>query len=195
MALTPEYAPGATPLSPEEQQGLIPSFITTQGSLNEFEQANILHGATWAFRSRQDRLTEKFIMDLHRHMFGETWTWAGTYRRSDKNIGCPYWDIPMRVVELLKNTRAQIESGSMAIDEIAVRFHHKLVSIHPFPNGNGRHSRLMADLLILELDGTSFSWGGKADLVALSEARSRYLAALRAADERNIEPLLEFARS
>ena len=89
MALIPEYSPGATPLSPEELHGLIPSFVTTQGALNEFEQANILHSMDWADKSRQDILTEKFVLELHKHMFGETWKWVGNYNTSDKNIGCP----------------------------------------------------------------------------------------------------------
>ena len=195
MALIPEYSPGATPLSPEELNGLIPSFVTTQGALNEFEQANILHGMAWAARSRQDILTEKFILELHKHMFRETWKWAGNYRTSDKNLGCPYWDVPMRVNELLKNSQAMIAGHSAQPDEIAVRFHHRLVSIHPFPNGNGRHSRSMADLLIRRLGGSPFSWGGKVDLVSPSAIRSRYLSALRAADDKDIGPLLQFART
>lgn len=195
MALKLEYSPGATPLSPEELQGLIPSFVTTQGALNEFEQANILHGMVWAARSRQSILSEKFVLDLHKHMFGETWKWAGVYRTSDKNIGCSYWDVPMGVVELLKNTEARIEGRSTPPDEIAVRLHHKLVSIHPFPNGNGRHSRLMADLLIKKLSARPFTWGGLVDLVSPSAIRNQYLSALRAADNRDIGPLLLFARS
>lgn len=195
MALKPEYPQGATPLSPEELMGLLPSFISTQGALNEYEQANIVHGMVWAAKSRKDILTEKFVIDLHKHMFGETWKWAGNYRTSDKNIGCPYWDVPMRVIELLKNTLVIIESFSNSPDEVAVRFHHKLVSIHPFPNGNGRHSRLMADLLIKRLGGIPFSWGGQVDLVSSSAIRSQYLSALRAADNRDIGPLLLFARS
>ena len=194
MALIPEYSPGATPLSPEELQGLIPSFITTQGSLNEFEQANIMHGLAWATKSRQDILTEKFVMELHKQMFGETWKWAGTYRNSDKNLGCPYWDVPLRVMELLKNTQVIIEGNSTPPDQIAVRFHHRLVSIHPFPNGNGRHSRLMADLLIKRLGEKPFTWGGQIDLVSPSEIRNQYLAALRQADNRDIGPLVQFAR-
>lgn len=195
MALRPDYPPGATPLSPEELNGLIPSFITTQGELNEFEQANILQGLTWAANSRQEILTEKFILELHQKMFGYTWKWAGTYRTSDKNIGCPYWDIPMRVLELIKNTQTIIESNSTPIDELVIRFHHRLVLIHPFPNGNGRHSRLMADLLIKKLGGSPFTWGGKVDLVSPSETRNQYLSALRAADNRDLAPLLLFARS
>lgn len=195
MALIPQYSPGATPLAPEELQALIPAFITTQGLLNDFEQANITMGMTWAYASRQDILTEGFIKSLHKHMFDATWKWAGHYRTSDKNIGCPYRDIPVRVGELLKNTSAQIDIGTLSSDEIAVRFHHRLVSIHPFPNGNGRHSRLMADLLIVRLEGEPFSWGGNINLASPSETRIRYISALRAADALDILPLLEFSRS
>lgn len=126
MALSPDYSPGATPLSPEEIQELLPAYISTQGELNEFEQANIMRGALWARSSRQNILTVKFIKELHRRMFDATWRWAGQYRTSEKNIGCQYWDIPFRVTELLNNTQAIIDSKSLPSDEIAIRFHHRL---------------------------------------------------------------------
>lgn len=121
--------------------------------------------------------------------------WAGTYRNSDKNLGCSRWDVPVRVAELLKNTQAIIEGQSTSPDAIAARFHHKLVSIHPFPNGNGRHSRFLGDLLTNRHGGDPFTWGGQLDLVSSSKTRNTYLVALRAADNGEIGPLLRFART
>jgi Fic-DOC domain mobile mystery protein B len=185
----------ATPLTPEEQRDLIPSHISNRGELNEAEQENILRGQDWALRRRKaSLLTEKFITDLHKRMLGDVWRWAGTLRRTERNLGVPYYEVPTRLRELLNETEAWIEFKSYPPDEIAVRFHHRLVFIHPFANGNGRHARLMADLLIMQLGGERFSWG-QASLREAGETRTQYIAALQAADLHAYAPLIAFARS
>ena len=190
-----EYPPGATPLDPDEAQGLLPAHITTQGDLNIWEQTNILQGELWAAHQyKRELLDEQFIRELHRRMFDQTWRWAGTFRSSDKNIGVDWLQIAMQLRNLLDNTRYQADHQVFPADELAVRFHHQLVAIHPFPNGNGRHARLMADLLVQRLGRPRFSWGG-ASLVEANEVRRTYLEALRAADKHNIALLLAFARS
>lgn len=194
MAINLDYAPGATPLDADELASLIPGHITTQGELNEWEQLNIVQGDTWARKQRKEILDEGFLRRLHKQMFGETWRWAGTFRKSDKNIGVDWLRIGVEVKNLLDDVRYQIENNSLPPDEIAVRFHHRLVAIHPFPNGNGRHARLMADLLAERLGRPRFTWGS-ASLVDANETRQRYIAALQAADARDIAPLLAFARS
>lgn len=189
------YPPGATPLDPDEAVGLVPTSISTQGELNAFEQANIADAERWAFkRKRQDCLTEGFIRDLHRRMLNQVWRWAGTYRTSDKNIGVSWAQIPERILGLCGDGIYWIAHGTFAWDELAARFHHRLVAIHPFPNGNGRHARLMADVLLRAHGEEMFSWG-RESLVHPTETRNRYLAALRAADDRNYAPLIEFVRS
>ncbi len=189
------YAPGATPLDPDEAAGLIPTHISTQGDLNEWEQANILQGLGWALRQKtRDLLDEKVLRELHRRMLGQTWRWAGEFRRSDKSIGVDWRQIQVQLRDLLRDVKTQIEFAAYPPDEIALRFHHRLVWIHPFANGNGRHARLAADMLIRRLGHSAFSWGGEA-LTSAGEPRQAYLAALRAADERNYAPLLRFARS
>ena len=194
MPINLDYAPGATPLDADELASLIPGHIITQGELNEWEQLNIVQGDTWARKQRKEILDEGFLRRLHQQMFGETWRWAGTFRKSDKNIGVDWLRIGVEVKNLLDDVRYQIANNSLPPDEIAVRFHHRLVAIHPFPNGNGRHARLMADLLAERLGRPRFTWGS-ASLVDASETRQRYIAALQAADARNIAPLLAFARS
>ena len=195
MAVNLDYPPGATPLDADELASLIPGHITTQGELNEWEQLNILQGDTWAHKQqRKDLLDEAFLRQLHRRMFGETWRWAGEFRRSDKNIGVDWLKIGVELRQLLDDVRFQIEHTSYPPDEIAVRFHHRLVSIHPFPNGNGRHARLMADLLAERLGQPRFTWGSQS-LTDANDTRRRYIAALQAADARDIAPLLAFARS
>ena len=190
-----EYPLGATPLDPDEAQGLLPTHITTQGELNVWEQTNILQGELWAARhSKRELLDEAFIRELHRRMFDQTWRWAGTFRSSDKNIGVDWLQIAMQLRNLLDNTRYQVEHQVFSADELAVRFHHQLVVIHPFPNGNGRHARLMADLLVQRLGMPRFSWGSES-LIGTSGVRSAYLEALRAADRHKIELLLAFART
>jgi Fic-DOC domain mobile mystery protein B len=188
---------GNTPLSPDEQADLIPN-LATKEELNEFERANILVAYGWALAprniSRQDPLTEPYLRDLHRRMFDQTWKWAGIYRTTEKSIGIAHYQIRDALGALLGDARYWLEHQTFPPDEIAVRFHHRLVSIHPFANGNGRHARLMANVLARTQDKPVFTWGGT-DIVAQGDFRHRYIDALQAADKNDIEPLLAFARS
>jgi Fic-DOC domain mobile mystery protein B len=183
-----------TPLTPEEQRELIPAHIAFRRELNGAEQENITRAQDWALKSRRDPLSEKFVRDLHKQMLGDVWRWAGKFRTSERNIGIPFYEIPTTVRQLLDEAKAWIEYKSCPPDEIAVRFHHRLVQIHPFPNGNGRHSRLMADLLVMRLGGERFSWGS-ANFQAAGDLRERYIAALKMADNHDVRPLLTFAQS
>ena len=194
--MTPHYPPGASPLDPDEAAGLIPGHISTQGQLNEWEQANVLEGQRWALsrRNRADPLTENFVRKLHAKMFGKTWTWAGTFRTTGKNIGVDPVQIGVKLRDLLADARYWLEHGTYPLDEAAVRLHHRLVSVHPFANGNGRHARMLADVISVRHGGIPFTWGG-ADLVEPGRARERYIAALRHADQNDLAVLLEFARS
>ncbi|MDP2795248.1 MAG: mobile mystery protein B [Sulfurisoma sp.] len=194
MAVRLDHPPGATPLDGDELASLIPGHITTQGELNEWEQLNILQGEAWASKQRKEILNEAFIRQLHKQMFGETWKWAGEFRKSDKNIGIDWPKISVELRKLLDDVHYQIEHASYPPDEIAVRFHHRLVAIHPFLNGNGRHARLMTDLLAERLGQPRFTWGSRG-LIDASATRQAYISALQAADARDIAPLLAFARS
>ena len=184
----------ATPLAPEEMRGLIPAYIANRSDLNEAEQENIARAQDWALRRRRDLLSEKFVMDLHRRMLGDVWRWAGKFRTTERNLGVPFYQISAALRQLLADAKAWIAYQSYSPDEIVMRFHHRLVQIHPFPNGNGRHARLLADLLAMQLGQERFSWG-RANLKVASEVRRRYIAALKAAGDHNIGPLLAFARS
>jgi Fic-DOC domain mobile mystery protein B len=188
-----DEAESATPLTPEEREGLIPSHITLRSELNELEQQNILEAAIWASRRRRDPVGEPFGRNLHRRMFRDVWSWAGTYRTSDKNLGVKWPLIQPGIHEALEQTRYWIDNKTFPADEIAVRFHHALVSIHPFPNGNGRWSRLMADILVVKLGEKRFTWGGNV-LGAVDETRRTYIAGLRAADNHDFAALFAFAR-
>ena len=184
----------ATPITPEEMRDLIPAHIADRNDLNAAEQENIARGQEWALSRRRDTLSEKFIMDLHRRMFGDVWRWAGKFRRSERNLGIPFFEIPMQLRQLLNDARAWIEHSSYPPDEIAVRLHHRLVQIHPYVNGNGRHARLVADLLVMELGRERFSWG-RFSLRKAGDLRASYITALKSADNHDIGPLLAFARS
>jgi Fic-DOC domain mobile mystery protein B len=185
----------ATPLEPDEREGLLQTWITYRRELNEAEQANVAAGAAWARRQRRlDILTDAFVKKLHRRMFGAVWDWAGEYRRTERNIGIDPIRIPVEVRMVLDDVRYWIENRTYPPDEIAVRLHHHLTVIHPFPNGNGRLARLMADLLAVRLGREPFTWG-RVSLTDAGETRARYIAALRVADKHDIGPLLEFARS
>lgn len=187
----------ATPLEPEEREGLLQSWITHRSDLNEAEAANILTAATWARAPRQrnaDILDVGFVTGLHKRMFDEVWDWAGAYRRTERNIGIEAHRIGAELPARLDNAQYWVDHETYPPDEIAVRLHHDLVVVHPFPNGNGRHARLMADLLIEKLGGQPFTWGGTT-LHEIGELRNAYVTALREADQHNMEPLLAFARS
>lgn len=187
---------GATPLDPDEAEGLRLTHITTRGELNRWEQDNIATGEAWAFsRRHREILDEGFMRRLHERMFGEIWRWAGEYRRSGKNIGVDRLQIPIELRKLCDDVRAWLEFDSYPADEIAARFHHRLVSIHPFANGNGRHARTMTDLLLMQrLKRPRFSWG-RENLTSSGGVRQRYISALRTADRGEYGALLEFVRS
>ena len=191
-----DYAPGATPLDPDEAAGLIPSHIANHAQLNEWEMVNILEGEHWAFsRKHKNMLDSDFVRRLHKRMFGDTWRWAGTFRTTEKNIGIDPIQIPLALHNLCEDVKTQLEYKSYPLDEIAVRFSHRLVAIHPFANGNGRLSRTLADLLLVQHGAERFTWGAGADLVAEGDVRQSYLDALRAADDRDYGRLLAFVRS
>ena len=185
----------ATPLEPEEREGLLQTWITYRRDLNETEQTNIAAGTAWAWRvRRRDLLSEEFLRQLHKRLFGDVWAWAGEFRRTERNIGIEPVRIPVELRTAFDDARYWIEHETFPPDEIAVRLHHRLVAIHPFPNGNGRTTRLMGDLMAARLGQEPFTWG-RQNLTDVSEARARYVAALWAADNHDIGPLLEFARS
>jgi Fic-DOC domain mobile mystery protein B len=187
----------ATPLPPGERDALLQTWITSRADLNEAEQENIVKGAAWARRRRGkavDLLNEDFAKSLHQQMFGEVWSWAGSYRQTERNIGIDAYRVPTEMPAMFDDVRYWVEHETYPPEEIAVRLHHRLAAIHPFPNGNGRHARLMADLLLDRLGGKPFTWGG-GTLADVGELRTRYVDALKAADNHDIGPLLTFARS
>jgi Fic-DOC domain mobile mystery protein B len=192
-------ASGNTPLDADEAEDLIPDSLRRKSDLNAWEALNIAHAQEWAFaRSRTDPLSVDAMQELHRRMFGETWRWAGEFRKSDKTISPYHWSqVRPMLHDLVQDIRTQYEASSRSseeLDAIAARFHHRLVSIHPWPNGNGRHARLATDILLTHWGRPLFTWGN-ADLVARGTARTNYLSALRAADAGNYQPLLQFVRS
>ncbi|MEQ1930569.1 MAG: mobile mystery protein B [Parvularculaceae bacterium] len=184
----------ATPLTPDERRQLIPTYIATRAQLNEAEQIGIVDAEEWAFKRKRDVLEEKFLLNLHKRMFGNVWNWAGSLRMTDRNIGVEFYRIGIELRTLLGDTLYWVEHQTHTPDETAVRFHHRLVWIHPFPNGNGRHARMAADVLGVALGRPRFTWGS-ASLVEAAATRANYVAALKAADANDIAPLLEFARA
>jgi Fic-DOC domain mobile mystery protein B len=174
---------------------LLTERVPSRGWLKQTREA-ILQATRWLRRAKvPEVLSEGFCRDLHQRMFGKTWNWAGTFRKSDKNIGCDWTLISVRLNQLLGNAQFWVENATFPPDEIAARFHYAWVRIHPCPNGNGRHSRMMADALLKQMGQKAFSLGGGGDLVGANDVRARYLAALRAADKNDFAALLAFVRS
>lgn len=196
MMLDFDYPEGATPIDPDEAGDLLLTHITTHGELDRWEQDNIIEAMVWLDKvTPTDILNEQFIKELHRRMFARVWKWAGHFRISDKNIGGPWYQISTNLKNLCDDVRLWIELQEYTPDEMAIRFHHRLVLIHPFPNGNGRHARLMTDLLLENiLNCSGFTWGSE-NLSRAGNTRQRYIAALYAADSYNYEPLREFVRT
>ena len=190
-----EYPEGATPLDPNEMEGLKFKHVTTRGQLDHLEQANIQQGLVWLQRHKSDDiLNEGFVRNLHKRLFGEVWSWAGTFRLTEKNIGIDPIHIAVQLRLLLDDTRFWIENHTYNPTEVAIRFHHRLVYTHLFPNGNGRHARIMTDALLTKtLKQGPIDWSGGYDLQSMNERRTEYILALRAADRGDIEPLLRFA--
>jgi Fic-DOC domain mobile mystery protein B len=184
----------ATPLTPGERDELIPTHIALRSELNELEQQNIGTADIWAFSRKHVIFRERFLKSLHRRMFNRVWRWAGKFRSTERNLGVEPYLIETELRKAIDDGRYWTENKSYPPDELAVRFHHRLVSVHPFPHGNGRWSRLAADMLIARLGGSRFTWGG-ADLRGAGEARDKYIAALKAADNHDLEPLIKLARS
>jgi len=198
MGLDLEYLPGQTPIDEDDKQGLLMPTISTRRELDEFEQLNIEQAVQWTLSRRfrqEDILTERFVREVHKRMFGNVWAWAGEFRKTDSNIGGDKLQIGVELKKLLDDTGYWITNDVHSLDDIALRFKHRIVSIHCFPNGNGRHSRLMADIVIEQVfRGKHFSWGS-GDLCAQGNPRDRYLQAVRAADHGDYTLLSEFARS
>ncbi len=198
MGLKFSYISGQTPIDEEEKEGLKIKTILYQSQLNEFEQKNIEDALLWIKGKNfavEKVLTETFVKDIHKRMYKDVWRWAGLFRKTEKNIGVPFHKIGIELKYLLDDTRFWIENKVFEPDEIAMRFKHRLVSIHCFPNGNGRHSRVMADIVIQKLfDRPVFSWGAY-NLSENSEIRSAYISTLKMADQGNYEDLLSFCRS
>ena len=198
MGLVLDYLVGQTPLSEEETEGLLIPAMSTRGELDEFEQQNIELAVQWTMglSLKSDLIfSEEFVRRVHRKMYAGVWAWAGEFRKSNKNLGVDKWQIPTELKKLLEDVRYWHENNTYLPDEIALRFKHRIVSIHCFPNGNGRHSRLMADIIIEKIYSQAiFSWGA-AHNSSTFDTRTAYLKAIKTADKGDYRLLLSFARS
>lgn len=198
MGLKLEYQDGQTPIDENEKEGLIIKTITTQGELDEHEQLNIEKAIEWIIHTKFNPnkiLTGEFIKKVHKKMFSDVWKWAGEFRKSEKNIGVEWIKISSEIKHLLDDTIYWIDYKTYSEDEIAIRFKHRLVNIHCFPNGNGRHARIMADIIVESIFGKEiFTWN-HSNMVKPDETRKKYIAAIREGNNGNIKPLIEFARN
>jgi Fic-DOC domain mobile mystery protein B len=198
MGLILDYIDGQTPLSQEEIDCLRISSISTREELDEFEQFNIEKAIQWTLGKKisiETLFTEKYVKELHFKMFGEVWKWAGEFRFSEKNIGIKYFNIPIELKKLLDDAKYWSLNSIYNDEEIAIRFKHRLVSIHCFANGNGRHSRLFADLIIEKIFQKSFFSWGSSNLIHANESRKSYIQAIRKADKNELKDLISFAKS
>jgi Fic-DOC domain mobile mystery protein B len=198
MGLDLNYIEGQTPLSEEEKEGLKLRTVENRTDLDEAEQSNIVHAIEWTLHNSPklpEILSEDYIKKVHKKMFGEVWKWAGAYRKTNKNLGVDKFEISTELRKVFDDCAFWIEHNTFSEEEIAIRFKHRIVLVHPFANGNGRHSRLLGDILISKFFRQPvFSWGSRS-LIKKGEARASYLAALHKADEGNYQDLITFARN
>lgn len=198
MGLNLIYNDGQTPLDDDEKEGLLIKFISTRGELDEFEQQNIEDAIQWILTRKfkpEQILSEFFIKDLHKKMYGRVWKWAGEFRKTNKNIGVDKLEIPIELRTVIDDAKYWLEHNVYEPDEFTIRFKHRVVSIHCFPNGNGRHSRMIADIIIEKIfNQPVFSWGSESHYADM-ESRELYLKAIRNADKGEYDLLLKFARS
>lgn len=199
MGLSLTYTKGQTPLDEEEKDGLKIKSLSTRAELDEFEQKNIEEALLWTLDKKWSAdtiFTENFVCMLHQKMYREVWKWAGTFRKSEKNIGIKSYLVATELKYLLDDALFWVQHETYSPDELSLRFKHRLVSIHCFPNGNGRHSRLMADVISEKIFGNAvFSWGAGSNLSEKNSIRDNYIQSLKTADKGNYIPLIEFARS
>ena len=181
----------STPLTEEEKQQLKAKWVTTRSELNELETKGIADAEIWLLKNKKDILSETFIKALHKKMFGDIWKWAGNFRTTERNIGVAPYEIQPKLRILLDDIRFWIANRTYSEKEIAIRFHHRLVQIHPFPNGNGRTSRIMADLIMRTFGLDDLDWGS-GNLTEISELRTKYIAALQEADKGDYKLLINF---
>ena len=181
----------STPLTEEEKQQLKAKWVTTRSELNELETKGIADAEIWLLKNKKDILSETFIKALHKKMFGDIWKWAGTFRTTERNIGVAPYEIQPKLRILLDDVKFWIANRTFSEKEIAIRFHHRLVQIHPFPNGNGRTSRIMADLIMRTFGLDDLDWGS-GNLTEISEMRTKYITALQEADKGDYKLLINF---
>ncbi|MCQ2740128.1 MAG: mobile mystery protein B [bacterium] len=183
----------STPLTEEEKQQLKAKWVTTRSELNELETKGIADAEIWLLKNKKDILSETFIKALHKKMFGDIWKWAGNFRTTERNIGVAPYEIQPKLRILLDDIRFWIANRTYSEKEIAIRFHHRLVQIHPFPNGNGRISRIMADLIMRNFGLNDLDWGS-GNLTEISELRTKYISSLQEADNGDYTKLINFIK-
>lgn len=197
MGLEIHYFDGQTPINEEEKEGLKIKSITSQRELDEFEQLNIEKALEWTINNKfsaEKILTEKFIKEVHKKMYGDVWKWAGNFRKSNKNIGINWTIIAIELKKLLDDTHYWIQNQTFEPEHIAITFKHRIVAIHCFPNGNGRHSRMLADIIMESIfQKEVFTWQ-HSNMIKANETRKKYILALKQADKGNISSLIEFAK-
>ncbi|RLA29618.1 MAG: mobile mystery protein B [Gammaproteobacteria bacterium] len=167
--------------------------------INQAELVGIVEATDWAKKTRLSPNEVKFWQRLHAQMFGQVWSWAGEWRQHEPNIGVPPQDIQPDMKNLQDDLAFWLsEKCDMAALELIARFHHRLVYIHPFSNGNGRWGRLITDVLAARVLGmTPLTWarGGHGLRDIESDERKKYIATIKAADKGEFGPLMEYLKS
>jgi Fic-DOC domain mobile mystery protein B len=193
LKLEPKF--GDIELSPEEMDLLIPAHISNRKQLDQAEQYNIEEAIQWLFSLRKLDAEKLFSVEfqdlLHKKMFADVWKWAGKQRSKETNIGIKPRHISVERKKLNEDALFWFENNTWDPTEMALRFHHRLVQIHCYPNGNGRHARIIADIILERLYKKEQLIWAQTDLINESEGRRAYITALKAADKGDYSLLLK----
>jgi len=165
------------------------------GELDELEDLNIQKGLEWLNRQKDPNyLSTEFICKLHEKLFGDVWKWAGKYRTAEVNISkYRYYDVAPQLKNLFEDAKLWIQHGKMSWEEISEEMHKRLVTIHPFTNGNGQTTRIYVEYVQKRNNQGIPRW-----MASMSHSpakrRDKYIQALRSADKGDFGPLIEFMK-
>jgi Fic-DOC domain mobile mystery protein B len=186
---------GSTPLDHDQIKGIRFAHLTTMGELDELEDENIQRGLEWLNHQKtKDYLSIEFLCKLHEKLFGEVWKWAGKFRTVEVNISkYRHHDVRPQLHNFFEDIKLWISGGKMSWDEISAEMHHRLVTIHPFPNGNGRTTRIFTEYVQKRNQQQVTSWGSTRK-IDQKKRRDDYIKALRLADIGDFRALIDFMK-
>lgn len=159
-----------------------------------YEAKNITRATIKYFSKTPDKKIAPFSFEwfliLHQEMFGDVWDWAGKLRQVELSIGVQAYLVSTELKKLVDDLAFWDEHKTFSVIEISARLHHRAVQIHPFKNGNGRWSRMLANIYLKQNGLNPTKWNE--DLLSKENPhRDDYIQALKFADDRDYSQLIK----